>query len=221
MGKLKPIFFSLFLCLFYTACLETLENPEYSKNGLEVSVCIMQNGNSCSYTLQATPADSFELKAVTTPEELEDSLDYYWVKKKTVLSTKKAFTTDTSSVPDSLIAKDKNGNSLTVALDFIFDTTPELDSITVPRDSDTLYGNESTAFTFSFHAEDKDKGDTLFYTFEADSTSFYAGTFTSIIQSGFSPGKHKFRIIVKDILGLSDTLSYRTFFVKDTSGESK
>ena len=58
--------------------------------------------------------------------------------------------------------------------------------------------------------------DTLFHILEIDGKQYDVGTLLEVKQSGFKAGKHKFRIIVRDLYGDTDTLSYKDFYVVDT-----
>ena len=60
------------------------------------------------------------------------------------------------------------------------------------------------------------RGDTLFHILDVDGQEFDVGILLQVKQSGLKPGKHKFRIIVHDLYGDSDTLAYKSFFVIDT-----
>jgi hypothetical protein len=59
-------------------------------------------------------------------------------------------------------------------------------------------------------------GDSLFHILEIDGKPYDVGTLQQVKQSGFKAGEHKFRIIVNDLYGDSDTLAYKKFFVVDT-----
>jgi len=203
------------ICAFFTACLESPDSPEISSDTPEISICILQSDSSCTNPLQASPTDSFTLYANVYPKAYTSRLSFIW---KTTsgksLKNGNPFATDTSCVPDSLIILDKYKNRLAYALEFIFDTAPVLSSKTIPAQGDTLVGDSTTAFLFEFSATDADKGDSLFYTIELDSTKYYAGTFTSIYQSGLTTGTHKFRVFVQDVYGLKDSTDWISFIVQ-------
>jgi hypothetical protein len=56
----------------------------------------------------------------------------------------------------------------------------------------------------------------LFHILEIDGNQYNVGTLLEVKQSGLKAGKHKFRIIVRDLYGDTDTLPYKNFYVVDT-----
>lgn len=203
------------VCVFFIACLETPDSPEISSTTPEIAICVFQSDSSCANPLQVSPTDSFTLYASVDPKESAAKLSFTWKSAEgKSLETGISFVTDTSCVPDSLVVLDKYKNRLAYALDFIFDTAPILNSKTVPENGDTLTGDSTTAFLFEFSATDADKGDSLFYTLELDSTQYKAGTFTSVYQSGLAPGSHRFRVFVQDSYGLKDSSDWISFIVQ-------
>ncbi len=199
-------------CMLLFACLETPDSPAKIGNLFRLSVCL-EKDSSCTIPLQVSPGDSFTVYAKTSPAEFENLLQFSWIKNEKVLHRGKFFATDTSQVPDSLIAIDDEGNRLSFSLDFTLDSPPKLSQKIIPENGDTLAGNSATAFFFSYSATDADKKDSLFYTLEWDSTFFYAGNLTQIYQSGFAPGNHTFRVYVQDRYGLRDSSEIIHFFV--------
>ncbi len=203
------------ICAIFIACLETPNSPEFSGASSEISVCIYQTDSSCINPLQVSPTDSFTLYAKVFPSDYTSKLSFIWkgASGKT-LHKGSHFSTDTSRVPDSLIVLDKYENRFALALDFIFDTAPEFLDETVPANGDVLIGDSTTAFLFEYSATDADKGDSLFYTLVLDSTEYFAGTLTSLYQSGLTIGKHRFRIFVRDGYGLKDSTDWISFTVQ-------
>jgi hypothetical protein len=63
---------------------------------------------------------------------------------------------------------------------------------------------------------DLSNGDSLFHILEIDGIRYDVGTLLQVKQSGFKAGKHKFRIVVQDLYGDTDSLAYRHFYVVDT-----
>ena len=89
-----------------------------------------------------------------------------------------------------------------------------------PASGDTLYGSPESAFLFEWYSIDVDidNGDSLFHILEIDDKAYDVGTLLQVKQSGFNAGEHKFRVIVRDLYGDSDTLAYKNFHVIDTLG---
>ena len=122
------------------------------------------------------------------------------------------------TIPNKLIVSDKEGNQQVLEFTVVINTPPVLSDSTVPASGDTLYGSQFSAFRFSWSSMDLDlySGDTLFHILEIDGKQYDVGTLLEVKQSGFKAGKHKFRIIVRDLYGDTDTLSYKDFYVVDT-----
>lgn len=204
------------VCVFLIACLETPDSPEVSSTTPEILICISQTDSSCSTPLQASPTEPFTLQAKVSPSSVQSELSFKWILASgKTLKTGSTFETDTSQVPDSLIVTDDYKNRLSFALDFIFDTAPVLSSQTVPAKGDTLLGDSTTAFLFEYSATDADKGDSLVYTLVLDSTEYFAASLTSVYQSGFAVGEHRFRVFVQDVYGLQDSTDWVTFTVQE------
>ncbi len=206
----------LLSCLLFGACLETPNAPRISADTPAIAVRAEQDGIFTQGSLQLSPADSFTLKALTTPDSFRKDLRFLW--KRTsgeILHEGCDFSTDTSRVPDSLVALDRYENRLSKPLRFIFDTAPKLSKRTVPAENDTLRGDSSTAFRFAYSATDTDPGDTIFYTVFIDSLHYDVGTLVEFFQSGFSPGEHFFQVFARDIYGLSDSTPQIRFLVAE------
>lgn len=209
--RIIPLF-----CLLFGACLETPSEPKISAETPTLAVCAEQGNASCQKSLQLSPSDSFTVKAQVSPDSFRGKLQFLWkMAPSQILCEGPEFSTDTSCVPDSLVAIDRYGNRLSKPLHFIFDTAPKLSARTVPAKNDTLRGDSSTAFRFAYFATDNDPGDTLFYTVILDSVRYDVGTLTEFFQSGFSPGEHFFQVFAKDLYGLSDSTPQIRFLVAE------
>ena len=210
---LDRLIFLFLFCGILFACLEVPDSPVLSMESPPLSACLIQNSSPCKTTLQASPNDSFSVIAKISPAYLEDSLHFSWKANGKILASNAQFKTDTSRVPDTLVAQDSYGNSLSFPLSFVFDTAPQISTKTIPANGDTLRGNATTAFLFAYSATDPDQNDSLFFTLELDSARFSVGTLTRIYQSGFSAGSHTFRVFVQDGYGLRDSSETIRFFV--------
>lgn len=224
-----------FFDLFLVGCLDAPSNPDALKPVESINVLIKQKGSSYSTQLKVHPSDSATIRAEVIPDNYQDDLSFEWFysngKKDSLLrrgatytfyptkgATKDEKNKGESVIPNKLIATDNEGNSLSKEFSVIINSLPVLADSTVPADGDTLYGSKTSAFLFDWYSYDMDlnNGDTLFHTLDIDGVKYEVGTLMQVKQSGFEPGKHKFRIIVRDLYGDADTLPYKKFYVIDT-----
>ena len=89
---------------------------------------------------------------------------------------------------------------------------------TTPADGDTLYGNSYTPILFTWQSFDRDENNYLNNTLEIDSVRYNVGDLQEVMQSGFTEGRHTFRIFVEDSMGDQDSSATQEFFVIDTLG---
>ncbi len=185
-----------------------------SVHPLKTSLLLFQNGQQDSSKLQAFPDSSFVLKVKVTPDSVKKHLSFAWVSKRDTLGRADSIwiRSDAAQVPELLIIADAEKNTIRIPVEILFNSPPRMLPETVPAHEDSLYGNENTALYFSWNGTDADIEDTLSYFIQIDSTVYAAGHTPGIQQSGFSYGKHEFRIWVTDSSGDSDTLSTQTFY---------
>ena len=215
---------STFLGLFLVGCLDAPDYPDALKPVESIHVLVKQKGEPYSTVLKVHPYDSAQIKVKVVPEKYLDDLTFEWRyssgKKDSLLKRGKehTFYPSDSSIPNTLIAIDKEGNRETKNFEIVVNTPPTLLEKTVPAKGDTLYGSKGSAFLFSWYSMDSDlqNNDTLFHTLDIDGKEFDVGTLIEVKQSGLAAGEHKFRIIVRDLYGDADTLSYQEFYVIDT-----
>ena len=220
------------ICLALTAggifggCLDIPEPVEDRTKILSVEVCLKQSGITYSEPLKANSSKKAELIAEVIPNDEKKKVKYYWYIGEDILdsgSTYSISTTFMSStffsenfIPDRLVVEDREGNKLEKKFHVIVNTPPLISEETIPADGDTLYGNQSTPFTFAWLTTDRDQDDRLENILEIDGISYHVGELNQVIQSGFKEGEHTFRIIVEDLQGDKDSLPIQEFFVVDT-----
>lgn len=208
------LFFAMLFSGFLSSCLTAPDTPGTSVFPLKTSLFLFQDGQQDSSKLLAFPDSSFVLKVKITPDSVKKHLSLAWVANRDTLGRADSILirSHTAPIPEFLILADAEKNTIRVPVEILFNSPPRMLPETVPAEGDTLYGNKNTALYFSWNAADADAEDTLSYFIEIDSTVYAAGHSAAIQQSGFSFGKHEFRIWVTDSSGDSDTLSAQTFY---------
>ena len=217
---------AMFFGLFLVGCLDAPDYPETFTPVDSIRILVKQKGDSFSTLLKVHPSDSATVTAKVIPEKYQNDLTFEWFytseKKDSLLgrNTEYSFYAAKSEavIPNKLITSDKEGNKDTLGFNVIINSPPVLSDSTIPGNGDTLYGSQNSAFLFAWYSIDMDmlNNDTLFHILEIDDRQFDVGTLLQVKQSGLKAGKHKFRIIVQDLYGDTDTLDYRNFYVIDT-----
>ena len=215
-----------FFGIFWAGCADIPDAPGAAQPIESVSIMVKQNSDSFSTVLKVYPSDSATITAKIVPETYQDDISFEWIyskdNKDSLLERGKQYSfiadTFTATIPNKLIASDKEGNRETYEFNIVINTPPVLSDSTIPVNGDTLYGSPESAFLFEWYSIDMDldNGDSLFHILEIDGKPYNVGTLLQVKQSGFKTGEHKFRIIVRDLYGDTDTLSYKTFYVVDT-----
>lgn len=203
----------------FVACMELPDYPDISNKVQGVSVSVAQYGKKDSTILKINPRDTAYMVATVHPSPAKD-LDYFWYKGEELLGEGMEFGIEFMLdiyIPDRLVLKDREGNSLEKEFKVVINTPPRLDATTIPAAGDTLYGNEHTSFLFQWKAYNQDANDTLQNLLEIDDVRYSVGQLNHIKQSGFQKGKHQFRVIVQDIYGDSDSTSWKDFYVENPS----
>lgn len=217
---------AFFLSAFLAGCLDAPDYPESFTPIESISILVKQKNGSYSSQLKVHPSDSATIKATVVPEKYQNDLKFEWffsnVKKDSLLGRGAEFsffaTKGSTIIPNKLTITDSEGNKESQIFTVIINSTPVLSDSTIPSKGDTLFGSKNSAFLFAWNSVDMDlyRGDTLFHILDIDGQEFDVGILLQVKQSGLKPGKHKFRIIVHDLYGDSDTLAYKSFFVIDT-----
>ena len=215
-----------FFGLFLIGCLDAPDYPEAFTPVESIRILVKQKGDSFSTQLKVHPSDSATIKVKVFPEKYHNDLTFEWFystdKKDSLLERGAEYsfypTKDKKNIPNKLISTDREGNKDSQVFTVIINSPPVLSDSTIPANGDTLYGSAKSVFLFAWYSLDMDllNGDTLFHTIDIDGKKFDVGTLLQVKQSGLSTGKHKFRVIVHDLYGDTDTLAYKEFFVIDT-----
>lgn len=219
------VFFSFF-GVFLAGCLDAPEFPDDLQPIDSISIMVQQKDSTFSTILKVYPSDSATIKVAVTPEKIENDLKYEWYyssnDKDELLTCGKEYSFYPNhfndSIPNKLIIKDKEGNKQAINFTIVINTPPVLSDSTIPANGDTLYGSKESAFLFAWYSLDNDfvYSDTLFHTLQIDDKFYDVGTLLQVKQSGLKAGEHKFRIIVCDLYGDTDTLAFKKFYVIDT-----
>ncbi len=215
-----------FFGLFLAGCLDAPDYPETFTPIDSIRILAKQKGDSFSTQLKIYPSDSATIKVQVLPEKYQNDLTFEWFystdKKDSLLGHGEEYsfypTKDRKNIPNKLISTDREGNKESQNFTVVINSPPVLSDSTTPANGDTLYGSSKSVFLFAWNSIDVDmlNGDTLFHTLDIDGKEFDVGTLLQVKQSGFNAGEHKFRIIVHDLYGDTDTLAYMKFFVIDT-----
>ena len=211
------------LLFLLEGCLDIPDTPEPKAVASSVAIYAVQEGQADSAILKIRPESKATLKAAVFPKELVSELDFSWY-RDSLLGTGPIFDVPAysanDSIPDKLIVKDSEGNTISLDFKVTVNSPPIFSDSFYPAQGDTLFGSSRTAFTFSWKAEDNED-ESLDYIVELDTTSYLVGTLEKIQQSGFYPGLHLFRVIAMDSEGDSDTLPLVKFYVVDTLETAK
>ena len=203
------------------ACFDIPDTPDSTGKITSVEISISQFDENMTELLKVNSSDTATLVATVSSNAYSDKIQYYWYSEE-LLDSGRTYTitpammTSASSIPNRLVVKDTEGNSLESTFHIIINAPPRFSQQTAPADGDTLYGNSQTPFTFSWSALDNDVNDKLEYFIEIDSVTYNVGELTQIAQSGFAEGIHTYKISVQDSYGDQDSLPARSFYVIDT-----
>ena len=213
-------------CAILVACLDIPDSPDSSEKITSIDIYVKQFGESRTEPLKVNSNDSARLIASVNPENLRNKVRYYWYNDEDLMDSGSTYEITTnqmvsefisnSFIPNRVTIVDDEGNSLEKTFSVTVNAPPRISSETEPADGDTLYGNIHTPFKFQWSAEDNDSSDSLHCILEIDDVKYNVENLESIMQSGFTEGRHSFRIIVTDSFGDSDSLDTREFLVLDT-----
>lgn len=207
------LIFGAISALFLAACLDVPSSYEGGVMLDSVKLKLVLGGDTTS-VLQAPAGSSFTLLAVTNPASLAGELSFTWCLGDDSLGETASYAYgDSAELPNSLLVEDEAGNSLGLSFTVVLNSAPEFLEFLTPSEGDTLTGESTDAFLFSWEATDID-GDSLTYTLEKDGEAFPAGAWSSIYVSGFGEGAHSVRVIVSDTHGDADTSAALNFYVK-------
>ena len=232
MKKNKQSVLNLCLALMagvlFSACLHIPSTPDDSPKITSVGVMVKQFDETRENPLKINSDEGAELIANVNPSRYKKDVKYYWYRGNNLLGegiTYDISTDDMASskkikkhIPDKLVIEDREKNRLDTTFQIIINVPPQLSTKTKPEDGEILYGDSHTPILFSWKSSDRDESGQLFHTLEIDGIPYNVGELQQIQQSGFTTGKHTYRILVEDSLGDKDSIPEKTFFVVDTLG---
>lgn len=222
-AKLVSAVFFVVALFLLAGCLDIPNDPNTAKSLESANVYVIQKGNSDSTNLKILPSDSSYLGVAVNPQQYSKSLSFSWWRDKQLLGEESKYQISPSpsqkELPNRVLVTDPEGNQMEISFQLSINTSPKMDYKTTPSQGDTLVGDSTIAHMFHWSAMDSDKDD-LFYTLEIDSQSYPMGSLTMVHQSGFKPGEHKFRVIVKDTFGDQDSIPWVPFYVIEREGEA-
>ena len=214
--------------VLFSACLHIPHAPSNDPKITSVEVQVKQFGETRESPLKINSDEDAELIALVNPSKFKDDVQYYWYKGDDILGEGMTYAISTSDmasskkikkkIPDKLVIEDREKNSLETSLQVTINVPPQISTNTQPADGDTLYGNIHTPFLFSWKSSDRDESGHLSHTLEIDGTRYNVGELQQISQSGFTEGRHTYRILVEDSMGDKDSIPEQEFFVVDTLG---
>jgi len=221
--RLLNICLALTLGGLFVACLDIPNDPDTSGRIESIKVHVLQYDQEDSTKLKINPNDSSALVAVVHPDDNEDDLQYFWYEGENLLGSGQVFPIPVKEdflIPNILVVTDKQNNSRTIKFDVIQNAAPVLDSETIPSDGANITADENTPVQFQWKSSDTND-DKLTHILEIDDVQYNVGPLTKVLQSGFRPGKHSFRVIVNDSYGDADTLSWIHFEVTEPNAGAK
>ncbi|SHK53253.1 hypothetical protein [Fibrobacter sp. UWEL] len=215
---------SLGVCGALTACLDVPSEPSSSGKAKSVSVYVVQNSVTDSTLLKINTQDSAKFVAQVKPSKYEDQLTYTWYHDDDKLASGISYTDQfllEEDVPNRVVVKDKEGNTLESNFTFILNTPPRLSATMIPADSTVFTIGEKQSIEFKWYYYDSDDNDEITSYLTLDNEVYTLGSLSSIVQSGFSAGEHSFSITVVDKNGDKASSKMRVFFVERPGEDSK
>ena len=226
--SLLDISLALVAGVLFSACLDVPHAPNDVQKISSVNIFAKQFDETIEEPLKINSTEQAELIAEVTPSRFKNKVKYYWFNDDEILDSGATYTISTTYmasnflsrkfIPDRLVIKDSEGNSLETAISVKVNNPPQILAETIPADGDTLYGNSHTPFLFSWTSYDRDDGKGLNNILEIDGIQYNVGELQQVMQSGFNIGVHSFRILVMDSLGDKDSTAIQEFLVLDTLG---
>ncbi len=232
MKKNNRCFLSITVALMtgglFSACLDIPSPPKDTAKITSVNVFAKQFDKAIETPIKLNSSEEAELIAEVTPSKHKKDVQYYWYNGEEILDSGATYTVPTSYmdssfisqnfIPDRLVIEDHEGNTLETSFHVTVNNPPQLLAETTPADGDTLYGNSYTPILFTWQSFDRDENNYLNNTLEIDGVRYNVGDLQEVMQSGFTEGRHTFRIFVEDSMGDQDSSATQEFFVIDTLG---
>lgn len=213
---------ALGICTVLTACLDIPDAPDGSNKATEIIITVYQDEEDVSTHLKINTGKSATIKGAVKPTVPEEEITFTWYLDKEWLGEGATFLCQypgIDDIPNRLVVSDREGNSLEKSFSITINASPKIYSNILPADSSEFHINFHQSVTFKWYSNDADD-DVLENQLVIDEQIYNVGPLTQVSQSGFSPGRHTFYIIVKDSKGDTDKSQERTFFVYDPVEEN-
>lgn len=210
----------------FSACLDIPEPPGDTPKITSVQVLVKQFDDTKGEPLKINSDEDAELIAEVNPDKFKNDIKYFWYKGSDILGKGMVYPINSDdmassekikqNIPDKLVIEDSENNQLKTTFQITINVPPQISTKTKPANGDTLYGNTHTPILFSWQSSDRNEDKHLSHVLEIDGIRYNVGELQQISQSGFSEGKHTYRILVEDSLGDKDSIPEQEFFVIDT-----
>lgn len=210
----------------FSACLDIPEPPGDTPKITSVQVLVKQFDDTKGEPLKINSDEDAELIAEVNPDKFKNNIKYFWYKGNDILGKGMVYPINSDdmassekikqNIPDKLVIEDSENNQLKTTFQITINVPPQISTKTKPANGDTLYGNTHTPILFSWQSSDRNEDKHLSHVLEIDGIRYNVGELQQISQSGFSEGKHTYRILVEDSLGDKDSIPEQEFFVIDT-----
>ena len=210
----------------FSACLDIPEPPGDTPKITSVQVLVKQFDDTKGEPLKINSDEDAELIAEVNPDKFKNDIKYFWYKGNDILGKGMVYPINSDdmassekikqNIPDKLVIEDSENNQLKTTFQITINVPPQISPKTKPANGDTLYGNTHTPILFSWQSSDRNEDKHLSHVLEIDGIRYNVGELQQISQSGFSEGKHTYRILVEDSLGDKDSIPEQEFFVIDT-----
>jgi hypothetical protein len=210
----------------FSACLDIPEPPGDTPKITSVQILVKQFDDTKGEPLKINSDEDAELIAEVNPDKFKNDIKYFWYKGNDILGKGMVYPINSDdmassekikqNIPDKLVIEDSENNQLKTTFQITINVPPQISTKTKPANGDTLYGNTHTPILFSWQSSDRNEDKHLSHVLEIDGIRYNVGELQQISQSGFSEGKHTYRILVEDSLGDKDSIPEQEFFVIDT-----
>jgi hypothetical protein len=210
----------------FSACLDIPEPPGDTPKITSVQVLVKQFDDTKGEPLKINSDEDAELIAEVNPDKFKNDIKYFWYKGNDILGKGMVYPINSDdmassekikqNIPDKLVIEDSENNQLKTTFQITINVPPQISTKTKPANGDTLYGNTHTPILFSWQSSDRNEDKHLSHVLEIDGIRYNVGELQQLSQSGFSEGKHTYRILVEDSLGDKDSIPEQEFFVIDT-----
>lgn len=221
MSAKKSIYTLFTLCIFLgicgvlTACLDIPSEPSSSGKATSLTVYVAQNGVKDSTLFKVSTQDSASFAVLVNPDKYESELKYTWYHDNDELCFDRVYTdifVQTEDIPNRVVVKDKEGNSLEKTFEPILNSPPHLSATFYPADSSVYNVSINQGIEFKWYAYDSDD-EKISTQLTIDKQVYHVGVLTSVTQSGFEPGWHSVKVEIIDKHGAKAESALHHFLV--------